>query len=117
MLKEGYIAKWGTYPEGELKIRVAKPSISAPSEELVVDFMTKKKKLITEEGLTEWQAQKRLEKDYERRFRKEILSNPKAIARLREIKKLTEHQDVRLICYEKKPPCHRFILIDLVDTL
>lgn len=26
-------------------------------------------------------------------------------------------KDVRLICYEKNPPCHRFILIDLINSL
>lgn len=55
--------------------------------------------------------------EYERRFRKEILSNPKALAKLKEIKRLVEEKDVRLICYEKNPLCHRFILIDLIKDL
>jgi len=54
---------------------------------------------------------------YERCFQKEILSNPKALAKLKEIKKLAKEKDVRLICYEKNPPCHRFILIDLINSL
>jgi hypothetical protein len=29
-----------------------------------------------------------------------------------------EHNEPRaLICYEKNPPCHRFILIDLINSL
>jgi len=101
MLKEGYIGKWKKYPRNEIKIRVARPSVLAPSKELLKDF---------KEGKIDWGA-------YERRFRKEILSNPKALAKLRKIKKLAEEKNVRLICYEKNPPCHRFILIDLINSL
>jgi len=101
MLKEGYIAKWKKYPKDEVKIRVARPSVLAPSKELLKDW---------KEGEVDWA-------EYERRFRKEILDNPKAVAKLKEIKKLAEEKDVRLICYEKNPPCHRFILIDLINSL
>jgi len=44
-------------------------------------------------------------------------SSPKAVAKLKEIEKLAEEKDVRLICYEKNPPCHRFILVDLINSL
>jgi uncharacterized protein YeaO (DUF488 family) len=54
---------------------------------------------------------------YEERFRREILSNPKAVMKLREIRKLAETKDVRLICYEKNPPCHRFVLMDLINSV
>lgn len=101
MLKEGYIGKWKKYPKNEVKVRVASPSVLAPSKELLKDF---------KEGKTDWGA-------YDRRFRKEILDNPEAVAKLKEIKKLAEEKDVRLICYEKNPPCHRFILIDLINSL
>jgi len=101
MLKEGYIGKWKKYPKDEVKVRVARPSVLAPSKELLKDW---------KEGKIDWAA-------YERRFRKEILNSPKAVAKLKEIKKLAEEKDVRLICYEKNPPCHRFILIDLINSL
>jgi len=38
MLKEGYIAKWKKYPKDEVKIRFARPSVLAPSNELLKDF-------------------------------------------------------------------------------
>lgn len=101
MLKEGYIGKWKKYPKDEVKVRVARPSVLAPSKELLRDW---------KEGEIDWA-------EYERRFREEILNNPKAVAKLKEIKKLAEEKDVRLICYEKNPPCHRFILIDLINSL
>ena len=101
MLKEGYIGKWKKYPKDEVKIRVARPSVLGPSLKLLKD---------QKEGKIDWN-------EYTRRFRKEILSNPKALAKLKEVKKLAEDKDVRLICYEKNPPCHRFILVDLINSL
>jgi uncharacterized protein YeaO (DUF488 family) len=101
MLKEGYIGNWKNYPKDEIKIRVARPSILGPSKELLKDFKSEK---------IDWAG-------FEERFRKEILANPVALEKLREIKKLAEKTDVRLICYEKNPPCHRFILMDLIRTL
>ena len=101
MLKEGYIAKWKKYPKDEVKIRVARPSVLAPSKELLKDW---------KEGEIDWA-------EYERRFRAEVSNNPRAVAKLKEIKKLAEEKNVRLICYEKNPPCHRFILIDLINSL
>ena len=118
MLKEGYIGKWKKYPKDEIKVRVARPSILAPSRELLGDFMERKKYWMGRE-LSELEARKEAwaETEYEKRFREEMLANPKALEKLREIKKLAETKDVRLICYEKNPPCHRFILIDLINSL
>jgi len=101
MLKEGYIGRWKEYPKDEVKVTVARPSCLGPSESLLKD----------------WKERKINWADYEKRFRAEILSNPKAMEKLREIKNLSQEKDVRLICYEKNPPCHRFILIDLINSL
>jgi hypothetical protein len=38
MLKEGYIGKWKKYPKDEVKVRVARPSVLAPSKELLKDW-------------------------------------------------------------------------------
>lgn len=100
MLKEGYIAKWNEYPGDEMKVRVARPSVLAPSKGLLKDW---------KEGRIDWA-------EYERRFREEILRKPKAVEKLREVKELAKTKDVRLICYEKNPPCHRFILMDLINS-
>lgn len=98
-LVDGYIAVWKRYPTNEIKIRVARPSVLSPSQILLDDWNRGKKT-----GKMTWN-------DYENRFTKEILSNPKAIAKLEEIRKLSETQVVRLMCFEKNPPCHRFTLI------
>lgn len=98
MLKEGYIANWNNYPKDEIKVRVARPSILSPSRELLKDYK--------DNGIS-WE-------EYERRFRKEMSNNPKAMEKLRGIKELSKSKDVRLICFEKNYPCHRFILMDLI---
>lgn len=118
MLKESYIANWRNLPDDAVKIRVARPSVLAPSETLLTAFMEAKKSWMAK-GLTELEARKKAweEVDYEDRFRREILNNPKAMGKLKEIRKLAEEKDVYLICYEKEPPCHRFILLDLTSSL
>jgi uncharacterized protein YeaO (DUF488 family) len=98
---EGYIANWKNYPDDEIKIRVARPSVLAPSKELLDDYKS---------GKIRWD-------EYERRFRKEMNRNPKALKKLIEISELARDRNVRLMCYEKKPPCHRFILIEILVWL
>lgn len=100
-LLEGYIGRWTKYPKDEIKIRVARPSVLSPSKHLFKDIKDGEIDLDT----------------YEIRFRKEIFDNPKALAKIDEIKTLLSNgKNVRLICYEKNPPCHRFLLIDIIKT-
>ena len=101
VLKEGYIARWKKYPKDEVKIRVAPPSILSPSKELLADYKN---------GLINW-------KGYEEKFREEIFSNFHAMTYLRSIKSDSEKKDVKLICYEKNPPFHRFILMNIISKL
>ena len=101
-LLEGYIALWRKYPEDEIKVRVARPHVLSPSKDLLNDY---KKNLIT------WEL-------YDFRFREEILSNSKAVAKLKELAELSIEKDVRFLCYEKPPkPCHRFILMEMIADL
>ena len=101
MLKESYISLWNTLPPDAVKIRGARPSVLSASTELITDYKT---------GKITWQ-------EFERRFRIEITTNPKAMAELKRLKALSKQKDVYLICYEKNPPCHRFILLDLIREL
>jgi len=101
MILEGYIAKWNSYPKDEIKIRVARPSIFSPSRNLLFRFKN---------GTFSWE-------EYEKEFREEIYGDFETIKQLQKIKKLSETQDVRLICYEKNPPCHRFILMDIINEI
>lgn len=99
MLLEGYLANLKKYPKDEIKIYVTRTagSILAPSWELLNDFKS---------GKIDWVR-------YERRYINEM-ANPKAIRTMLKIKSLSEKTNVRLICYEKNPPCHRFILLRMI---
>jgi len=106
---EGYIANWRNYPKDEVKVRVARPSVLAPSQELLSEFNRLKKRYGRERA---WELS-----GYEERYKRGILNNPKALAKIKEIRELARTRSVRLICYEKNPPCHRFILLKLIKEL
>jgi uncharacterized protein YeaO (DUF488 family) len=99
VLKEGYLAKWDSYPKHEVKIAVTRTakSVLSPSWKLLNDYKT---------GKIDWE-------EYARRFIREM-DKPEAQAKLQRIRELAKTKDVRLICYEKNPPCHRFILLELI---
>ena len=101
MLKETYLANITKIKFPDLRVRVARPSELAPSRELLADWKNKR---------ISWS-------EFEARFRKQILSDPEAVDSMRKIKWLATKTDVYLYCYEKHPPCHRFILIDLIRGL
>jgi len=101
MIKESYISMWNKLSNDAIKVRVARPSVLSASKELLYDYKG---------GRISWP-------EFENIFRKEILSNPKALAELKRLKELSKEKDVYLICYEKNYPCHRFILIDLIKEL
>lgn len=102
-LLEGYIAKWNSYPQDEVKIRVARPSLLSPSKEL----------------LSDWKANRITWKQYEERFREQILSNEDARLTLVSILVRSRERNVRLICYERAEDkkCHRFILMKMVEEM
>jgi len=103
MLIEGYLAKIHTYPKDEIKIvvTVSAKSILAPSWGLLEAYKA---------GRFTWGV-------YERIFRLQMTKSPEAMAEMRRIKELAKIKDVRLICYEKEYPCHRFILIEIINEM
>lgn len=118
MLKESYVAKLKTLPKDAIKIDVGYPSIFSPSETLLKEFNDLKKEFI-DKGMTETDARKTawIQTDFEKRYRKEITSVSQVMHRLQEIQTLSEKTDVFLYCYCGKNPCHRFILIDMINQL
>ena len=92
---------WNKLPRDAVKVRVARPSVLSPSDELFHAY---------KEGGIKWE-------EFETRFRHEILGNPEALRELRRLRDLSSRKDVYLICYEKEYPCHRFILLDLIKGL
>lgn len=116
-VREGYIALWKKYPTDEVKFRVVRPSVLGPSKILLRHF------LHLEEFEREYNAHPKLEARkiawkgvrYEERFREEM-KNPLALKKILEITALVLNgKNVRLIYYEKEPPCHRFILKDIIE--
>jgi len=101
-IKEGYLAKLKTYPQDEIKIVVTRTakSVLSPSWNLINDYKT---------GRINWE-------EYTERFI-QAMNNPTCQTELQRIKELARDRTVRLICYEKQYPCHRFILLKLLEDL
>lgn len=102
MLKESYLANMKNLPKDAIKLIVtrSKNHPLSPSKELLFDYKI---------GEITW-AQ------YEERFRKEM-DTDEARFYMAEIKLLAKDQDVYLICFEKRFPCHRFILLDMINKM
>lgn len=102
MLKESYLAKMGNLPENSVKIVVTRTAehVLSPSKGLLWEY---------KKGRITWEH-------YIERFRQEM-NNDVCIAAMRKIKWMAKTQDVYLICFEKTYPCHRFLLIDMINKL
>ena len=118
MLKESYVAKLKTLPKDAVKIEVGYPSVFVPLEELLSDFNELKWKLM-EGGMTEPEARRNAwgRTNFESRYREKIISNPKLIHKLREIKRVSEERDIYLYCYCGKTLCPRFVLMDIIKKM
>lgn len=102
MLKESYLAVMKKLPQDSVKIVVTRTagSVLSPSWDLLNDYKS---------GKTNWDG-------YVERFKHEM-NNDRCIAEMRKIKWTAKHKDVYLICYEKRYPCHRFLLVDMINSL
>jgi hypothetical protein len=86
----------------------------APSDALYRDFESRRSQL--EENLGKGSAEAHniafLECDYERRFRKQVTADAAALAKLEQLARRSEREDVYLVCYEGiTKACHRRILL------
>lgn len=102
MLKESYLANMRNLPESAVKIVVTRTAehVLSPSKGLLWDY---------KKGRINWDQ-------YVERFKQEM-NNDVCMAAMRKIKWEAKFKDVFLICYEKKYPCHRFLLIDMISRL
>ncbi len=118
MLKESYVAKLKTLPNDAVKVEVGYPSIFAPSEALLSDFNELKWELM-KGGMSESEARKRAweQSNFDKRYRRKIISDPELVHKLKEIKKLSEEKDVYLYCFCGETLCHRFILMDIIRRM
>lgn len=102
MLKESYLAVVKKLPKKSVKIVVTRTagSILSPSWELLNEYKN---------GKIGWD-------EYTERFKQEM-NNDRCIAEMRKIKWTAKSKDIYLICYEKSGNCHRFLLIDMINSL
>ncbi|MHA1288103.1 MAG: DUF488 family protein, N3 subclade [Candidatus Thorarchaeota archaeon] len=112
MIETGYFAKIKEYPETDWLLCVARKypwfvkqgrmthmMELAPSDELLNDLKNNK---IT------WE-------EYEQRYREELENSDWAKHSISWIGlKHAQGETMRLLCWEKEPPCHRFILKDII---
>lgn len=102
MLKESYLAVMKRLPEDAIPIVVTRRagSLLSPSWDLLNDY---------KDGKINWDG-------YVERFKKEM-DNELCITQMMQIKEMAKIKDVYLICYENRYPCHRFLLIDMINKL
>lgn len=106
MLKETYLAilrqMRKKFPYAEfLVVTATAQHVLAPSWELINGIKN---------GVIDWNT-------YKQRYINQIQRNPLAVRELHRIKHLAKSKDVYLVCYEKKFPCHRFILLEMIKGL
>lgn len=88
----------------------------APSAELFREFTEAKKGFTPESGYPSPVHYAWEKSDYERRFRAQILGDPRALARLKELSERARERDVYLVCYEgDDKPCHRRLLLAIAE--
>lgn len=88
----------------------------APSKELLDEFNSWKARFKPGQGYETAYDSAWAKSDYEKRFRAQIMENPKALARLRELAEQARTKDVFLICYEAyDKPCHRKLLLRIAE--
>ena len=108
MIETGYFAQKKNYPESDTLICVSRKypwfidrldmvwlSELAPSQELLDDW---------KKGSITWE-------EYEYRYREEM-KDPFRQKFIRSLNR--DDMTYRLMCWEKDPPCHRFILKELI---
>lgn len=92
----------------------------SPSDELFRDFTTRKLELEDALGKGSDEAHNRafLACGYEPRFRLQISEDPKALARLEDLARRAEREELYFVCYEGAgKACHRRILLRMAEEL
>jgi len=102
-------------PDAEF-VFVFKPPLK-PNDHLLRDYQYWKSRFAMGEPEPVAREKAMRASHYEARYRRQILNDPKALDLLRSIYYKSLEKDVYLVCYEKRAPCHRFILLDIIRTL
>ena len=110
MITEGYFGQIKNYPETDVLICVARKypwfvkkglmehcRSLAPHPDLLSDWKN---------GSITWE-------EYEKRFRFDMRAHTQPLRQFRHYRDLAKSKVVRFMCWEKSPPCHRFILVEM----
>lgn len=90
----------------------------APSDELFALYTSARENLESSlgKGSAEAHNQAFLDTGYENRFREQVSRDPAAMARLEELSRIAEQEDIYLVCYEgPAKACHRRILMRIAE--
>lgn len=103
MLKETYLANIKNLPKGSMIMRVTRSEGHplSPSRELLDKY--RKEEITWDEFTIE--------------FKNEMQKCPFCQTMMKSIKEIAKKKDVYLCCYEKKYPCHRFLLIEMINNM
>jgi uncharacterized protein YeaO (DUF488 family) len=119
-LRQTYLSMKSRLPddaEAVLVMRSRGNDELAPSSRLLEDFNAAKKQCseLASDPVKVYECAWK-QSDYEKRFREEILSNPRSMARLKRLAEESKERDIFLICYESEDkPCHRRILLSIAE--
>jgi len=111
MIETGYFAKIKTYPETDILIVISRyyPRF-APSGLLFKPEFAPSAVL-----LSDWQAGAITWPEYEERYRAQM-DDPVIQRRIMQYaERVNSAQVHRFLCYERDPPCHRFILKAIIE--
>ena len=111
MIDTGYFAMIKSYPENNILIVISRyyPRFAPPGMLFKPEFAPSK-------GLLEdWKAGLISWEEYETRYRAEM-DTPKLRRLIMQYANRVNYDQVhRFLCYEKEPPCHRFILKAIIE--
>lgn len=118
MLKETYLVKVQEVPKKDAEVvfvmRKRGNDELAPSAELLSLFNHYKEKCpyqLHQRHIYAWEHS-----DYYKTFKTQILSDSKAMGKLKHLSEQSEHKDIYLCCYEAPDkPCHRHILLEIAQ--
>lgn len=110
MITEGYFGQIKNYPETDVLICVARK----------YPWFIKKGRMEHAKALApgtnllkSWKNGDITWEEYEKHFRATMLHYTVSLGLFRYLGDLAKDKTVRLMCWEKEPPCHRFILLDM----
>lgn len=116
MLKETYLSnvKTAKIENPDAIFVYVNHGILKPEFSLLNDFLYWKERFDKENSEVKASEKAWITSHYDYRYRKQVMYNPDAVKEIKRIAELSLVKDVFLICYEKEPPCHRYLLMEII---